>query len=80
MSSFLRFMEDLERTGPSRPLLEVAGVAYTGSNRLGCSLAMDKEVSKRLLRQAGSSDAGLAMWRMLSLRKLRTYIGFACDR
>ena len=39
--------------GTVQALLEVAGVAYTGSNRLGCSLAMDKEVSKRLLRQAG---------------------------
>ncbi len=39
--------------GTIQAVLEVAGVAYTGSNRLGCSLAMDKEVSKRLLRQAG---------------------------
>ena len=39
--------------GTVQAVLEVAGVAYTGSNRLGCSLAMDKEVSKRLLRQAG---------------------------
>ena len=31
----------------------MAGVAYTGSDRLGCSLAMDKEVTKRLLRDAG---------------------------
>ena len=28
-------------------------MAYTGSDRLGCSLAMDKEVTKRLLREAG---------------------------
>ena len=39
--------------GTIQALLEVTGVAYTGSDRLGCSLAMDKEVSKRLLRQAG---------------------------
>ena len=31
----------------------MAGVAYAGSDRLGCSLAMDKEVTKRLLRDAG---------------------------
>ncbi|MDP2955886.1 MAG: D-alanine--D-alanine ligase [Longimicrobiales bacterium] len=39
--------------GTIQSLLDVAGVPYTGSDRLGCSLAMDKEVSKRLLRDAG---------------------------
>jgi len=39
--------------GTIQALLDVAGVAYTGSGRLGCSLAMDKEVTKRLLRDAG---------------------------
>ncbi len=39
--------------GTIQALLDVAGVAYTGSDRLGCSLAMDKEVAKRLLRDAG---------------------------
>ncbi|MBM4183768.1 MAG: D-alanine--D-alanine ligase [Gemmatimonadetes bacterium] len=39
--------------GTVQALLDVAGVTYTGSDRLGCSLAMDKEVSKRLFRDAG---------------------------
>lgn len=39
--------------GTIQALLDVAGVAYVGSDRLGCSLAMDKEVTKRLLRDAG---------------------------
>ncbi len=39
--------------GTIQGLLDVAGVPYTGSDRLGCSLAMDKEVTKRLLRDAG---------------------------
>ncbi len=39
--------------GTIQSLLDVAGVAYSGSDRLGCSLAMDKEVTKRLLRDAG---------------------------
>lgn len=38
--------------GTVQGLLDVSGVAYTGSDRLGCSLAMDKEVTKRLLRDA----------------------------
>jgi D-alanine-D-alanine ligase len=39
--------------GTVQALLDVMGVAYTGSDRLGCTLAMDKEVTKRLLRDAG---------------------------
>ncbi len=39
--------------GTIQALLDVAGVPYVGSDRLGCSLAMDKEVTKRLLRDAG---------------------------
>jgi D-alanine-D-alanine ligase len=39
--------------GTIQALLDAAGVTYTGSDRLGCSLAMDKEVAKRLLREAG---------------------------
>jgi len=39
--------------GTIQALLDTARVAYTGSDRLGCSLAMDKEVTKRLLRDAG---------------------------
>jgi len=39
--------------GTIQSLLDMAGVAYTGSDRLGCTLAMDKDVTKRLLRDAG---------------------------
>jgi D-alanine-D-alanine ligase len=39
--------------GSLQGLLELAGVAYVGSGVLGSSLQMDKEVSKRLLRDAG---------------------------
>jgi D-alanine-D-alanine ligase len=39
--------------GTIQALLEAAGVTFTGSDRLGCALAMDKEVSKRLFREAG---------------------------
>ena len=39
--------------GTIQGLLDVADVAYTGSDRLGCALSMDKEVTKRLLRDAG---------------------------
>ncbi len=39
--------------GTVQALLELAGVAYVGSGMLGCALSMDKDVSKRLLRDAG---------------------------
>jgi D-alanine-D-alanine ligase len=39
--------------GTVQALLDALGLPYTGSDRLGCSLAMDKDVSKRLLRDAG---------------------------
>jgi len=39
--------------GTIQTLLELAGMAFVGSDRLGCALAMDKDLSKRLLRDAG---------------------------
>ncbi len=39
--------------GTLQGLLEMAGIPFAGSDRLGCTLAMDKEVSKRLLRYGG---------------------------
>lgn len=43
--------------GTLQGLLEVMGLPFTGSGRLGCTLAMDKEVSKRLFVQAGIPTA-----------------------
>jgi len=39
--------------GTLQALLDLTGLPYVGSGRLGCTLAMDKEVSKRLIRSAG---------------------------
>jgi D-alanine-D-alanine ligase len=39
--------------GTIQTLLELAGIPYVGSDRVGCALAMDKDLSKRLLRFAG---------------------------
>lgn len=47
--------------GRLQAALELAGVRYVGSGPLGCALAMDKEVSKRLFRDAGVPTAD---WRM----------------
>ncbi len=39
--------------GTLQALLDVAGVRYAGSGMLGCALSMDKDVTKRMLRDAG---------------------------
>lgn len=39
--------------GTIQALLDLAGIPYTGSGRLGSASAMDKEIAKRLFRDAG---------------------------
>ena len=47
--------------GTIQTLLDVVGVPYTGSGPLGSAMAMDKDVSKRLFRQAGVPTPDWAM-------------------
>src|SRR6476469_2749362 len=47
--------------GTLQTLLEMMGVPYTGSGRLGSAMAMDKDVSKRLFRMAGVPTADWVM-------------------
>jgi D-alanine-D-alanine ligase len=47
--------------GTIQALLEVIGVPYTGSGRLGSAMAMDKDVSKRLFKLAGVPTADWLM-------------------
>ena len=47
--------------GTMQTLLEMVGVPYTGSGRLGSAMAMDKDVSKRLFRVAGVPTADWVM-------------------
>lgn len=47
--------------GTLQALLEVMGVPYTGSGPLGSAMAMDKDVSKHLFRQAGVPTADWIM-------------------
>jgi D-alanine-D-alanine ligase len=47
--------------GTIQTLLEMVGVPYTGSGRLGSAMAMDKDVSKRLFRDAGVPTADWTM-------------------
>ena len=48
--------------GEVQELLERAGIAYTGSDARGSGLAMDKDRSKRRLREAGIPTPDWACW------------------
>lgn len=50
--------------GTIQAVLDVVGIPYTGSGPLGSAIAMDKDLSKRLFRQAGIPTAD---WRMSPL-------------
>jgi len=50
--------------GTLQAILDTLGVRYTGSGALGSGIAMDKDVSKRLFREAGVPTAE---WRMAPL-------------
>jgi D-alanine-D-alanine ligase len=47
--------------GRMQAMLDLAGVAYTGSNHLASSAAMDKDLSKRLFRSVGVPTADWVM-------------------
>jgi len=47
--------------GTIQGVLEAAGLAFTGSDRIGCLLAMDKDVSKRLMRDADIDHPAIVM-------------------
>ncbi len=48
--------------GAVQALLDLAGLRYTGSDALGSGMAMDKEVSKRLVGAAGLPQAAWLRW------------------
>lgn len=61
--------------GRLQALLDLAGISYTGSGPLGSGLAMDKDISKSLLRAAGIGTPG---WLMApaSADDVNTTLGF----
>lgn len=59
---FLLLHGDQGEGGGVQALLDLAGLRYTGSDALGSGLAMDKEVAKRLLAQAGLPQAPWVRW------------------
>ncbi len=61
--------------GTVQAILDLAGLPYTGSGRLASALAMDKDLTKRLLRAAG---VGTADWLMApaTAAQVRAELGF----
>src|ERR1700691_2485962 len=47
--------------GRIQAMLDLAGLAYTGSNHIASAVAMDKDLSKRLFRSAGVPTADWLM-------------------
>lgn len=48
--------------GQLQALFDLAGLLYTGSDQLGSTLAMDKDVAKKLCRAAGIPTADWRLW------------------
>jgi D-alanine-D-alanine ligase len=58
---FLALHGGAEEGGTLQALLDMVGIPYTGSGMLGSAMAMDKDITKRLLRDAGIPTANWLM-------------------
>ncbi len=61
--------------GTLQALLDLVGIPYTGSGMLGSAMAMDKDITKRLLRDAGVPTAE---WRMapITVEEVESALGW----
>lgn len=50
---FLALHGDIGENGQLQAYFDICGIRYTGSGYIGCLLSMDKDISKRLFRDAG---------------------------
>ena len=57
--------------GTVQGLLELADVAYVGAGVLGSAIGMDKDVAKRLLRDAGIPVVDFAMVTAAACARIR---------
>lgn len=72
---FLGLHGGIGEDGTIQAMLDLAGVPYTGSGHLASALAMDKDLSKQLFRQAGVPTA---KWLMApaAVAEVQSRIGF----
>ena len=61
--TFLALHGAMGENGQLQAYLDCCGIRYTGSGYLGCALAMDKDISKRLFRDAGVPTPDWALFR-----------------
>lgn len=61
--TFIALHGAMGENGQLQATLDNYGICYTGSGFIGCLLAMDKDITKRLLRDAGLKTAD---WRIYS--------------
>jgi D-alanine-D-alanine ligase len=80
--AFLALHGGIGEDGRLQALLELSGIPYTGSGPLGSGIAMDKDVSKRLLRDA---EIPTLPWRVARAPELsydrdtiEEVVGFPC--
>lgn len=77
---FLGLHGSIGENGQLQAVFDSFGIKYTGTGYVGSLLAMDKDISKRLLRQNGLTTAD---WVMFELGKsdisiIETEIGYPC--
>ena len=60
---FLALHGAMGENGQLQAYLDCCGISYTGSGYLGCALAMDKDIAKRLFREAGVSTPAWRLFR-----------------
>jgi D-alanine-D-alanine ligase len=72
---FLGLHGGIGEDGTIQAMLDLAGVPYTGSGHLASALAMDKELSKQLFRQAGVPTADWVM-APAPVREVESRLGF----
>ena len=63
---FIALHGDIGENGQLQAMFDVLGVCYTGTDYTGCLLAMDKDISKKLMAANGISTAG---WRSFPIRQ-----------
>ncbi len=78
--TFLALHGAMGENGQLQAYLDCCGIKYTGSGYAGCLLAMDKDISKRLVRYEGIETAEwLCMdGRDISTEKIMKDIGLPC--
>lgn len=54
---FMALHGDMGENGQMQAILEAENVRFTGTDHVGCVLAMDKDITKRLIRSAGIPTA-----------------------